>query len=56
MGCRQIRIHEVINCVKVALIGASGHISKRHITAYQQLKEENIAEIVACCDIHPDTI
>ena len=42
--------------LKVALIGASGHISKRHITAYQQLKEENIAEIVACCDIHPDNI
>ena len=42
--------------LKVALIGASGHISKRHITAYQQLKEENIAEIVACCDIHPDNV
>ena len=42
--------------LKVGLIGASGTISKHHIQALTWLKEENIAELVVCCDTHPENL
>ncbi|MEG1604186.1 MAG: Gfo/Idh/MocA family oxidoreductase, partial [Cloacibacillus sp.] len=38
---------------KIALTGC-GRISKNHIEAINQLKEEGLAELVACCDIIPE--
>ena len=38
---------------KIALAGC-GRISKNHIEAITKLKEEGLAELVACCDIIPD--
>ena len=35
---------------KIALVGC-GRISKNHIDSIMKLKEEGLAEIVACCDI-----
>lgn len=40
---------------KIALVGC-GRISKNHIDAIRKLKEEGIAEIVACCDIIPERV
>ena len=38
---------------KIALAGC-GRISKNHIEAITKLKEEGLAELVACCDIIPE--
>jgi UDP-N-acetyl-2-amino-2-deoxyglucuronate dehydrogenase len=38
---------------KVALAGC-GRISKNHIDSIQKLKDEGLAELVACCDIIPE--
>ena len=38
---------------KIALTGC-GRISKNHIEAITKLKEEGLAELVACCDIIPE--
>lgn len=40
---------------KVALAGC-GRISKNHIDSILKLKEEGIAELVACCDIIPERV
>ena len=38
---------------KIALVGC-GRISNNHIEAITKLKEEGLAELVACCDVIPE--
>ncbi len=42
--------------LKVGIIGAGGGIAKNHFNAYDELAKKGMAEVVVCCDAHPENI